>query len=84
MITHILTPTNLAILRGALLLLLGPWRLPQTGRALWHILDECKEGIAGYAAPDGELTPPHRTPHMVRTVPGPAIKHERTRVTTPR
>ena len=34
MITQLLTPTHLAILLIVLLLLFGPKRLPQTGRAL--------------------------------------------------
>jgi sec-independent protein translocase protein TatA len=57
MITQLLTPTHLVILLVVLLLLFGPRRLPQTGRALGQTLHEFREAIAGQdAAPDGELT----------------------------
>ena len=51
MITQLLTPTHVAILLAVLLLVLGPKRLPQTGRALGRSLHEFKEGIAGRDAP---------------------------------
>ena len=47
MIAQLLTPTHLAILLVVLLLIFGPTRLPQTGRALGRSLNEFKQGISG-------------------------------------
>jgi sec-independent protein translocase protein TatA len=59
MIPQLLTPTNLAILLVALLLIFGPRRLPQTGRALGRSLREFREAIAGQeATPDAGLAAP--------------------------
>jgi sec-independent protein translocase protein TatA len=46
MITQLLTPTHLAVVLVVLLLLFGPRRLPQTGRALGETLREFKAATA--------------------------------------
>jgi sec-independent protein translocase protein TatA len=72
MIPQLLTPTHLAILLVALLLLFGPRRLPQTGRALGRTLREFREAIAGEdAAPNVALAAP----------PADAADDERTELT---
>ena len=55
MIAQLITPTHLAILLVVLLLLFGPRRLPQTGRALGRGLREFTEAATGHAAPTDEL-----------------------------
>jgi sec-independent protein translocase protein TatA len=58
MIAQLLTPTHLAILLVALLLILGPRRLPESGRALGRGIREFRDAITGHnASPDTE--PPH-------------------------
>lgn len=52
MITQLLTPTHVALLVVALLLIFGPRRLPETGRALGRGLHEFREGIAGRGTPE--------------------------------
>jgi sec-independent protein translocase protein TatA len=67
MITQLLTPSHVAILVVVLLLLFGPRRLPQTGRALGRILHQFVDATAGEdAAPDVKRPHPHRTLPMVR------------------
>ena len=56
MITQLLTPSHVAFVLVALLLVFGPKRLPQTGRALGQSLREFREGIAGR---DGDAADPH-------------------------
>ena len=51
MTTGLLTPTHVAILLVVALLILGPKRLPQTGRALGQGLREFKHGISGRDEP---------------------------------
>lgn len=51
MTTGLLTPTHVAILLIVALLILGPKRLPQTGRALGQGLREFKRGISGRDEP---------------------------------
>ena len=46
MITQLLTPTHLAILLVVLLIVFGPRRLPQTGRALGQTVREFREATA--------------------------------------
>ena len=59
MISQLLTPTHLAILLVVLLLVFGPRRLPQTGRALGRTLREFGEAIAGRdTAPNVKLAAP--------------------------
>jgi sec-independent protein translocase protein TatA len=60
MLTSVLTPSHIAILLIVLLLIFGPKRLPQTGRALGHGLREFKETITRDAdtTDDPELEPP--------------------------
>lgn len=52
MISNILQPTHLIILLLAVLLIIGPKRLPEAGRALGHGINEFKNAIGG--APDSE------------------------------
>lgn len=47
MMTGLLTPTHVAILLIAVLLILGPKRLPQAGRALGQSMREFRAGITG-------------------------------------
>ena len=74
MISQLLTPTHLTILLVVLLLIFGPRRLPQTGRALGRTLREFREAIAGQnTAPDVKLAaPPPKTSH-----PGDAAEAQR-------
>ena len=46
MLTNILHPTHLIILLGIALLILGPKRLPEAGRALGQGLKEFKSSIS--------------------------------------
>ena len=69
MITQLLTPSHVAILLLVLLLIFGPTRLPQTGRALGRGLHEFKEGIAGRETRTQDLgpdSPPTAEPHSRR------------------
>lgn len=79
MITHLFTPTHLAILSVVLLLLFGPRRLPQTGRALGRTLHAFREGIAGQdAAPNHKLaTSPPDVAHGQYGCRNDTIKHDR-------
>lgn len=43
------TPSHVAIVLVIALLVLGPKRLPQTGRALGHTMREFKDAITGHA-----------------------------------
>ena len=58
--TSLLTPTHIAIVLVVLLLVFGPKRLPQTGRALGRGIREFKEALTGSADAtlDPELDPP--------------------------
>jgi sec-independent protein translocase protein TatA len=47
MISTLLTPSHVAILLVALLLIFGPKRLPETGRALGKGMREFKDGLMG-------------------------------------
>lgn len=47
MAATLLTPSHIAILLVVLLLIFGPKRLPQTGRALGQGMREFKEAITG-------------------------------------
>jgi sec-independent protein translocase protein TatA len=47
MTTGLLTPTHIAIVLIILLLILGPKRLPPTGRALGRAMREFKQAITG-------------------------------------
>lgn len=60
MITQLLTPTHLAILLVVLLLLFGPRRPPQTGRALGRGIREFTEALTGHGAPKDKLPCPGR------------------------
>jgi len=58
--TSLLTPTHIAIVMVVLLLVFGPKRLPQTGRALGRGIREFKEALTGSA--DTTLDPELDTP----------------------
>lgn len=47
MATTLLTPSHIAILLVVMLLIFGPKRLPETGRALGRSMHEFKEAITG-------------------------------------
>jgi sec-independent protein translocase protein TatA len=53
MLTSILQPTHLLILLGVVLLVLGPKRLPEAGRALGQGLKEFKSSISPTHEDDG-------------------------------
>lgn len=59
MTTGLLTPTHVAIVLIVVLLILGPKRLPQAGRALGQSLREFKHGIAGCDEPQAPNADPH-------------------------
>lgn len=59
MTTGLLTPTHVAILLIVVLLILGPKRLPQAGRALGRSLREFKDGITGCEEPQALNPDPH-------------------------
>ena len=48
MTTGLLNPTHIAIVLLVALLVLGPKRLPQTGRSLGRAMREFKDGITGH------------------------------------
>ncbi len=58
--TGLLTPTHIAIVLVVLVLIFGPKRLPQTGRALGRGMREFKDGLTGVGdtTPDHHLEPP--------------------------
>lgn len=60
MLTGLLTPAHVTLLLIVLLLVLGPKRIPEAGRAVGHGLREFKEAITGTRdrASDAELGPP--------------------------
>jgi sec-independent protein translocase protein TatA len=59
MTTGLLTPTHVAILLIVVLLILGPKRLPQAGRAIGQSLREFKHGITGCEEPQALHPDPH-------------------------
>jgi len=65
MLTSVLQPTHLIIVLAVALLLLGPKRLPEAGRALGQALKEFKGSITGAhdEDPDGPVeASPRSTP----------------------
>jgi sec-independent protein translocase protein TatA len=65
MLTSILQPTHLIVVLGVALLVLGPKRLPEAGRALGQGLKEFKGSIASThddAPRDQISTAPRSTP----------------------
>jgi len=65
MLTSILQPTHLIIVLAVVLLVLGPKRLPEAGRALGQGLKEFKGSITGAhdEDPEGQIEPgPRSTP----------------------
>jgi sec-independent protein translocase protein TatA len=57
MLTNMLQPTHLIVLLAIVLLVLGPKRLPDAGRALGQGLKEFKASIGG-ESPDQSTLPP--------------------------
>lgn len=57
MIAQLLTPTHLAILLVALLLILGPKRLPESGRALGRGIREFRDAVTGHDTPPNTERP---------------------------
>jgi len=55
--TALLTPTHIAILLIAALLILGPKRLPQAGRALGTSIREFKNALTGQDSPRLDTQP---------------------------
>jgi sec-independent protein translocase protein TatA len=69
MLTNILQPTHLIIVLAVALLILGPKRLPEAGRALGQGLKEFKSSISGdhdHDAHDQIEVPPRSTPEASR------------------
>ncbi len=56
MTTALLTPTHIAILLIVALLILGPKRLPQAGRAVGTSIREFKDAITGHERPTGDTS----------------------------
>ena len=63
MLTSILQPTHLIVVAIVALLVLGPKRLPEAGRALGQGINEFKGSItAGHGDSPDELSAPRSTP----------------------
>jgi sec-independent protein translocase protein TatA len=58
----LLTPGHLAVVLIVALLIFGPKRLPQTGRALGHGLREFKDAITAHHDPEPTSEPPDGHP----------------------
>ncbi len=69
MTTGLLTPTHVAILLIVVLLILGPKRLPQAGRALGQSLREFKHGITGCEEPQSLNPDPHSHSDAKKSAP---------------
>lgn len=65
MLTNILQPTHLIIVLAVALLILGPKRLPEAGRALGQGLKEFKSSIS----PTHDDDPPDRIPASPPSAP---------------
>ena len=62
MLTDILQPSHLVILLVIALVVLGPKRLPEAGRALGHGLREFKHSISTDHGHDPQVTPGRAVP----------------------
>lgn len=71
MTTGLLTPSHIAILLIVVLLILGPKRLPQAGRALGQSLREFKHGVTGREEPEANtlLAPSPEGPPIAPAAP---------------
>lgn len=67
MVTNLLTPTHIAIVLIVLMLILGPKRLPETGRALGSGIREFKQAITGHD---------NSSPTITATEPSRSARHE--------
>jgi sec-independent protein translocase protein TatA len=63
MFTNILEPSHLIIILIVALVLLGPKRLPEAGRALGQGLKEFKSSINATHEPAPQITPAHPKIH---------------------
>jgi sec-independent protein translocase protein TatA len=63
MLTSVLQPTHLIIIVAVALLLLGPKRLPEAGRALGQGLKEFKNSISSTHEHDPQITTTPTTTH---------------------
>jgi sec-independent protein translocase protein TatA len=63
MFTSILEPSHLIIILIVALVLLGPKRLPEAGRALGQGLKEFKSSINATHEPSPQITPAHPNTH---------------------
>jgi sec-independent protein translocase protein TatA len=84
MTTGLLTPTHIAILLIVALLILGPKRLPQTGRALGQSIREFKDSVSGLdiTSAHPELKPGQPDPVPGSTTGGPSCQVSPCLVTT--
>jgi sec-independent protein translocase protein TatA len=62
MLTGVLQPTHLIILLAIALIVLGPKRLPDAGRALGQSLREFKASVAGESPDESRLPAPMNDP----------------------
>jgi sec-independent protein translocase protein TatA len=72
MFTGILQPTHLIILLAVVLVLFGPKRLPDAGRALGQGLREFKDSVSSEAQPplaEAAATVPEETPAQREQTP---------------
>ena len=78
MFTGILQPTHLIILLGVALILLGPKRLPDAGRALGQGLREFKASVSHEAQPPlpEAATTPNEATHPVQSDETAPVGHE--------
>jgi sec-independent protein translocase protein TatA len=71
MTSQLLNPTHIAILLIVVLLVLGPKKLPDTGRALGRSMREFRDGITGREPTPTEAPPP--SPPAVAAAPPPPV-----------
>ena len=80
MFTGILQPTHLIILLGVALILLGPKRLPDAGRALGQGLREFKDSVSHEAQPPlpEAATIANEETHSVQSDETAPVRHDET------
>jgi sec-independent protein translocase protein TatA len=62
MLTSVLQPTHLIVILVVVLLVLGPKRLPDAGRALGQGLKEFRASIGGHESDESPEADPHPEP----------------------